>query len=247
MPDIFDTIDKLTKAHNYFGQAKKVTSSIQKVLKASKLDPHDTAALQKLVGLGAPEAKKLISTLNARADATAAAAKATYPTVPSQTTKYWTKWVQALNKHGEGSKQANGARKNYQWALEQYDKKLEERLGYCGALIAVAQKQNKIYENLLEIHTRGVKIAKATLALAPSDSAKVSAVAFLLDFSKLTGPLKAIIRNNKTIIENAKKEKNRIKPTKDHNMAFLQSMYDENMNRLLKKAFKAVGVVLKGK
>jgi hypothetical protein len=242
MADIFDKIDKLTNAHNYFGKAKTISSSIDKVLTATKIDPHDTAALNKLVGLGNAEAEKLRKKLSARASATKAASVASYPKVPSQTTKYWTAWANALKKHGTGSKKADGARKNYQWSLEQYDKKLEERLGYCGALIVTAEKQIKLYANLRDVHARGVRIAEITLKAAPSSEAQTAALTFLLEFGNLGGSLNAIVANNKKIVKNAKKEKARIQPLKDHNMAFLQSMRDENLTKHMRKAFKAAGL-----
>ncbi|WP_299725744.1 hypothetical protein [uncultured Tateyamaria sp.] len=244
MADIFDTIDKLTKAHDYFGKAKALTSSITTVLDATKIDPHDVSALEKLVGLGDKETKKLYKTLNARASATEAAATASYPKVEYDTLKYWTKWAKALDTHGEGSKEAKSTRDNYLWALQQYDKKLEERIGYCGALIAVAGKQLKIYKNLLVIHERGIKVAKATLLIAPEGSAKTAAMAFLLKFTNLSSPIKRINRANNKIIANAKAERTRVQPIRKTNQSFITSMQKKNLNDLLKKALKAVGVTV---
>lgn len=246
MADLLDKIAKFQEAHDYFGKAKTLYSSINTIRTAAKIDPKDTVALEKLVGITDKETQKLLKVLSARAKAAEAMVKGAFPDVDCFTLRAWTGWAKAIDKYGEKSPQAKKGRAQYLKSLQDYDHALHERTSFCDLLVRLSTKQIKVYKGLVEVHTATEKVCKLVIA-TPSTTGtapQATAMQILLKFRAVPGPAKRIYKAHQTMIRLAKAEKKKQQAVRDENQEWITSMQIENLNNMLKKSLKAFGVTV---
>lgn len=246
MADILEKISKYQKAHDYFGKAETLYSSIKTIHTAAKIDPKDTVALEKLVGITDTETQKLLKVLNKRAKAAEEMAKSAFPPVECYTTEAWIRWSDAIDKFGEKSAQAKKGKQLYYKRLLDYDLALHERTSYCDLLVRLSEKQVKLYKGLVEVHTEAEKLCKLVIA-TPSTTGtapQATAMKILLKFRGVPGPAKRIYKAHQKVAKLAKAHKPTQQKLRDRNQEWITALQREALNAMLQKALKAVGVAV---
>ena len=246
MPSLLDYMVGLEKTHDYFGKAEDLYKNVQTVHTAAKIDPKDPKALKQLVGITDKETAKLLATLNKRAAATEAAAKSSFPAIPSTTTAAWSKWFKAAQKGGLDSKETLKYRQAYLKALLAYDLLLRERISYCDILIKNSGQQIKIYKGLVDVHAASVKICMAVI-VAPSGMStapQVEAMNILLKFQTVPAPANRIWKAHEKIITLSKTQKAAQEKVKKANDLWIRDMQAKNLRDVVKKALSALGVAV---
>jgi hypothetical protein len=245
--DALSLLSNLQKAHDYFGKAKDLHDKVGKVRKAADLDYKDRArlveGLKDLAGLKDKDVKKLISVLDKRAKAAEETAKAKFPDVKSPTGNPWVRWFKALDKHGEGSKEADKAQEGYRKALIEYDYLLRERSSYCDLIVKLSGKQVKTYTSLAGIAATTESILETLLKLpeAKGVSHHASCFAMYVKFQGVGPAAKRIVKGHQKIIASARAHKAVVERLKKENDLWVADANRAAMSKMLKSALSAMG------
>ncbi|MEM6373978.1 MAG: hypothetical protein AAF727_14530 [Pseudomonadota bacterium] len=241
--DILKFIETLVKVHDYHGKAKDLVDHATKIRKAAELAYGDIDSLRDLAGLDNKDVKKLIDKLNKRKAATAAAASAQFPEVPSTTAKVFWRMAAARGKYGPESKQFAKERKAYIKALTAYDIKLRERMAYCDAIINQSGRQKKVYLGLNDLMNTSYKIFEALLKLPEVKEAPHHAAVFAM-YNKYLGLGPAgrdLGRAHEQLIAKARKHKAHVEKLKKENDAWINEMARSELGRMVESALDAMG------
>lgn len=245
MPDMLEALSTLSKAHDYFGKAKFMFDTFNKVKKAARINPADTHEFEKFVGIVDDRSAALQRELDDRVKATEAAADADYPAIPvKKRDKAWVDFAKAVGKHGQTSREAERARAVYLKFELAYEKEVDARILDAGIHAKQSKKQAKLYAELARLHATTETLCEKIIKLHVRGVGPVDASAFAVikKYMNLGSKASKISKAHDRIVKKAEAEAAAMKKEKRALVGWLKDVKAKQANANLKRAFKALGV-----
>lgn len=247
MPDMLEALSTLAKAHDYFGKAKFMFDTFNRVKKAGRINPADTREFEEFVGIVDDRSAALQRALDDRVKATEAAADAEYPALPvTKRDKAWVDFAKAVGKHGQASREAERARSVYVKLELAHEKDVEARILDAGIHAKQSKKQAKLYAELARLHSTTEALCEKIINLRVRNVTPVDASAFAVfkKYFNLGKKASKISKAHERIVRKAEAEVASMKKEKRALVGWLKDVKAKQANANLKRAFKALGVAV---
>lgn len=250
---LFKFAEDMQKTHDLIGNGQKIYDHVKTFkdaasdcLKVAKADPKDPKALTAVADIRDKQTEALIKHMTKLAKQAEEMSKVDFPVIDKYLIESRSKWMAAIYKHGDDSKQALSMRKYHLKELKTYKGRVGEQINFCNATLAVADRNIALYRDVDSVSQAGLDIALKLLALPELPQARhhVAAAKVLMKHQTIPATARAVARGYEALKPSIRAKLKVAEAEAKNTDYWIRDMAKKDLSKFLKDALKKSGIKL---